>query len=47
MDFLAHHAPVIGLLFFFVIFCVIAFIAYRPKNKKTIQSHAFIPLKED
>lgn len=40
-------APIIGLLFFFTVFVWIAVTTYRPSAKKTIQSYAFIPLKEE
>lgn len=41
------HAPTVGLVFFFTAFVWIALRAYRPSAKKTLQEHAFIPLKED
>ena len=41
------HLPSLALLFFFGIFLWIAFQAYRPGAKERLQSHAFIPLKED
>lgn len=47
MNQLLDHAPTIGLVFFFTVFVWIAYRTYRPGVKKTIQSHAFIPLEED
>ena len=46
MDWLAKHGPSAVLLVFFVIFLGIAFWAYRPSNKKTLQEYGQIPLKE-
>lgn len=47
MDVIMDHAPTAGLLFFFCIFVWIAFRTYRPGVKHQLQTHAFIPLKED
>lgn len=47
MNSFIDNAPVIGLIFFFVVFVVIAFMTYRPSAKKRLQANAFIPLKED
>jgi cbb3-type cytochrome oxidase subunit 3 len=47
MDSLIEYAPITGLLFFFAAFLWIAFQAYRPSQKNILQSHAFIPLKEE
>jgi len=47
MDWLTNHAGISGLLFFFLVFLVIAGWAYRPKAKETIESHKYIPLEED
>lgn len=47
MNFLYDHAPTFGLVFFFCVFVVIAFRTYRPSARAHIQSHAFIPLKEE
>ena len=41
------HAPLIALIFFFAAFVAIALRTYRPGARKTLQSHAFIPLQED
>ena len=42
-----QHAPIIALLLFFGAFIIIAYRAYRPSAKHTLQKHAFIPLKEE
>lgn len=47
MDLLAQHAPVIGLLFFFIVFVWITINTYRPGAKQRLQYYASIPLKED
>ena len=47
IDFLAHHAGLIGLLLFFIFFLIIAFWAFRPSKKAELQAHAHIPLKEN
>jgi cbb3-type cytochrome oxidase subunit 3 len=47
MDLIVAYAPVVGLLFFFLFFLGVAFYAYRPSQKQALQSHAFIPLKEE
>jgi len=47
MDWLTHHAGLIGLLFFFTLFCGIAVWLYRPGMKTRIESLGYIPLKED
>ena len=46
MNLIYEHAPTASLLFFFAIFLWVAFCAYRPSAKQTLQSHAWIPLKE-
>ena len=47
MNTLMDYAPTAGLLFFFCVFLWIAFQAYRPSHKRQLESHAFIPLKEE
>ncbi len=47
MDIFIHYAPVIGLLFFFMVFIGIAAWAMRPSAKQRLQKLAEIPLKED
>lgn len=47
IDFLADHAGMIGLLFFFAFFCVVAISTYRPGSKSTYNNFAKIPFKEN
>lgn len=47
MDFIFNNAPIIGLIFFISIFCVVLFVALRPKNKKKFQDYSKIPLKDE
>ena len=47
MDWLTEHAGLIGLLFFFCLFMVIALWTYRPGAKASYQKNADIPLNED
>lgn len=47
MTLIYEFAPIVGLLFFFFIFLWIALNTYRPDKKKSLQSYAFIPLKEE
>ena len=47
MIFLAEHAKLIGLLFFFSVFVGVAWRTYRPQAKQQMQQHALIPLKEE
>ncbi len=46
IDWLSHNAPMIGLLFFFIFFVLMALWLYRPGAKGLYQSHASIPLEE-
>ncbi len=47
MDWLYHHAPVIGLLFFVIFFTGMAIWVFRPVTKKTYGDYAQIPLNDD
>lgn len=47
IEFLVKYSPVIGLLFFFITFCAIIFILFRPKAKNKFKDYANIPFKED
>lgn len=47
INFLVKYSPLIALIFFFTIFCIVIFMVFRPKTKKTYQDYANIPLKED
>ncbi len=46
-DFIIKNSPIIGLLFFVTIFCVIVIIVALPKNKKKYQNYSKIPLKDE
>lgn len=46
MNLFAAWAPMIGLIFFFIVFVVVAARAYRPSAKAQLQLYAYIPLKE-
>jgi len=45
IDWIAQHAGVLGLLFFFTFFTVMALWVYRPGARSSYQKHASIPLK--
>ncbi len=47
IDFISKNAPVIGLIFFVVVFCVVVIYVFCPKNKKQFQHSANIPFKDD
>ena len=46
LDWLAHNAAMVGLLFFFLVFCGITVWVMLPQNRKSIEAHKFIPLTE-
>ena len=47
MEIFANYAPIIGLLFFFLVFIGIVISVMRPKEKKRLEELARIPLKEN
>lgn len=47
ISFLTDHAGVIGLLFFFGTFTLIAVRSFRPSVKEKIESYKNIPLTEE
>ena len=47
MDFIAHHAGLIGLLFFFTFFIVLLGWLFRPGSSRDYILKANIPLNED
>ncbi|MCH2038406.1 MAG: cbb3-type cytochrome c oxidase subunit 3 [Rickettsiales bacterium] len=47
IDLIADYSGVVGLLFFFSVFIVIAIWAFRPSQKPTIESYKYIPLAEE
>ena len=46
IDFIAKHAAIIGLLFFFLFFIAVIISLYLPGNKKKFEDYKNIPLKE-
>ena len=46
IDFLAEHAAMIGLLFFFTFFCGMALWIYRPGSRNAYKNFAHIPFEE-
>lgn len=47
IDFIAHHAGIIGLLFFFVFFTGTILWVFRPGSKQDYIAKAHIPLNGD
>ena len=47
MDLITNHAPVAGLLFFFIFFLGLLVWVFRPGSKPSYILKAQIPLKED
>lgn len=47
IKFISDNAPIIGLLIFFTIFCIVVVIILLPKNKKKFQDYSKIPLSDD
>lgn len=47
IDAFIHNAPLIGLLIFFLFFCLVLVWMARPGMKRKLESHARIPLEED
>lgn len=47
IDFLAKHAGLIGLLFFFSFFCAVTLWVVRPGAKALYKNSASIPFKEN
>ncbi len=47
MSMILDHATLLGLLFFFGFFVVMAVWVYRPGSKKSYQGNASIPLSGD
>ncbi|MGE4313750.1 MAG: CcoQ/FixQ family Cbb3-type cytochrome c oxidase assembly chaperone [Pseudobdellovibrionaceae bacterium] len=43
IDFLSHHAGLIGLLFFFTFFILVLVSVFRPGMKEQAKKHANIP----
>ena len=47
METASTYAPIVGLLFFFMVFVGIAIWAWRPSAKKNFEQLGKIPLRED
>lgn len=47
LDWLSAHAGMIGLLFFFIFFVVMAAWVFRPGSKTLYAANALIPLNEN
>ncbi len=47
MDLFAYYAPIIGLLFFFLVFIGITISVMRPGAKNRLEELSRIPLKEN
>lgn len=46
-DWLVDNAAMTGLFFFLSVFLFVAFWAFRPASKDSIEAHRYIPLAED
>ncbi len=46
METISAYAPLVGLIFFFVVFLGIAWRTYHPRRKRSMRDHAEIPFKE-
>lgn len=47
MNLIYAYAPTASLIFFFCVFLLVAYYAYRPSAKKIHETHAHIPLMEE
>lgn len=47
VEFMSAHAGLIGLLFFFLFFCLVTLWTFRPQAKKKYEENAKIPLQEN
>ncbi|MCE3254693.1 MAG: Cbb3-type cytochrome oxidase component FixQ [Rickettsiaceae bacterium] len=47
MEFIVRNAPIISLLFFFSVFCVIVIFILLPKNKSKFKNYSEIPFKDE
>ena len=46
IEWLSDNAGMTGLLFFFSVFVIVAFWAFRPSAKQEIEAHKLIPLDD-
>jgi len=47
INFIVKNSPIIGLLFFIAVFCVVIITLLLPKNKKKFQDYSKIPFKDE
>ncbi|MCB1561972.1 MAG: cbb3-type cytochrome c oxidase subunit 3 [Alphaproteobacteria bacterium] len=47
LDFLAAHAGVIGIIFFFTFFCLVTLWTFRPGAGAVYRKYAQLPLEEE
>ena len=47
INFIAVNSPIIGLLFFVIVFCIVVVTSLLPKNKKKFQDYSKIPFKDE
>lgn len=47
LNFISSHAGLVGLLFFFIFFCLVALWTFRPRAKKQYEDYAKIPFQEN
>lgn len=47
IEFISVNAPIIGLIFFFTIFCIVVINLLLPKNKKKYQDYSKIPFEDE
>lgn len=46
-DLLIKLSPIIGTIFFFVIFCYVFYIVFKKSNKKKFDKYSKIPMDDD
>ncbi len=46
-NFIVTNSPIIGLLFFVTVFCIVIITLLLPKNKKKYQDYSKIPFKDE
>ncbi|MES2677444.1 MAG: cbb3-type cytochrome c oxidase subunit 3 [Pseudomonadota bacterium] len=47
IDFIVKNSPIIGLIFFVTVFCIVVIVVALPKNKKKFQDYSKIPFKDE
>jgi cbb3-type cytochrome oxidase subunit 3 len=46
-EYIINNSPIIGLIFFILIFCGVVVYLLRPQTKKECEKYSKIPLKDD